>query len=212
MRKTLDLAGQTFGPLTVLRRSGETATSEWVCRCLCGNELILVSTLVQRRSKPYCRCNTHYRRTLDANRKIRSFEYRVWSNMRTRCRNPKATSFRDYGGRGISVVPRWDSFETFLADMGEAPSRQHSIDRIDVNGHYEPTNCRWATRAEQSSNTRNTRLLSHGGKTLHLAQWAREVGLSEDALERRLNLLHWSVEKALTTPARGWGPGRPRSS
>lgn len=82
-------------------------------------------------------------------------EYSVWGNMVRRCGSPKATGFQYYGGRGIKVCERWRrSFKAFLADMGPRPSRRHSIDRINVDGHYEPGNCRWATRRIQDANRR----------------------------------------------------------
>ena len=83
--------------------------------------------------------------------------YRSWLSMRSRCRNPNNESFQYYGGRGIAIAPRWDSFEAFLADMGERPEGA-SLDRIDVNGNYEPGNCRWATMATQARNTRQSKL------------------------------------------------------
>jgi hypothetical protein len=85
---------------------------------------------------------------------LESPEYRIWVAMRQRCRDPRHGSFKYYGGRGIAVCERWKSYENFLADMGRKPSPAHSLDRIDNDGNYEPTNCRWATRTEQNKNKR----------------------------------------------------------
>lgn len=85
-------------------------------------------------------------------------EYRVWKNMRNRCRNPRAVDFGKYGGRGIRVCERWNDFRLFIADMGPAPTTSHTLDRRDVNGDYEPSNCRWATQTEQQRNRTNNKL------------------------------------------------------
>lgn len=139
-------------------------------------------------------------------------EHRIWSDLRNRCNNPLNHAYSDYGGRGIKVDPRWDRFTAFLADMGPRPSPKHSIDRIDCNGPYSPENCRWATRLEQANNKRNNTRLTMGEKTQTIAMWARDTGLSEDVIEMRLRVCKWGIERALTTPHRGWGPRRPRSS
>lgn len=130
----------------------------------------------------------------------RRLEHNSWYSLRSRCRNPKDHAFHNYGGRGIKVCERWESFENFLADMGPRPSPKHSIDRIDVNGDYCPENCRWATRQEQNSNRRDCHYLTHNGETLTVYEWARRTGLSDGAIRYRMKQ-GWSVAKTLTTPA-----------
>lgn len=127
-------------------------------------------------------------------------EYRTWSSMRSRCRNPKSQDYAMYGGRGIAVCERWNSFAAFLSDMGQKPTPKHSIDRIDGDGNYEPSNCRWATPKEQASNWRyRNRRLEFRGETLSLDDWAARIGLTRESLRDRLNT-GWSAERALTTP------------
>lgn len=92
-------------------------------------------------------------------------EYTVWLTMRKRCNDPKHDSYRSYGGRGISVCKEWANFANFYADMGPRPTPQHSIDRVDNNGNYEPSNCRWATLKEQHRNRRDNRMITHEGIT-----------------------------------------------
>lgn len=132
-----------------------------------------------------------------------SSEYSIWMNMRARCNNPANTSYANYGARGIKVCERWESdFLNFLEDMGRRPSRKHSIDRIDNNGHYEPSNCRWATFSEQARNRRTSRFIEFRGRSLTLAEWAQEIGIDMRTLHLRLKN-GWSIERALTQPLRG---------
>lgn len=117
----------------------------------------------------------------------KSTEYKTWRSMKSRCLNPKNPAYHNYGGRGIYVCPQWvNSFEVFLRDMGKKPTETHSIDRINNNGNYEPSNCRWATPLEQSSNLRTNRMVTHGGLTLTMAEMARRLGLRVDTLFQRL--------------------------
>jgi hypothetical protein len=110
-----------------------------------------------------------------------------------------ATGFHCYGGRGIKVCDRWQKFENFFADMGHPPEGK-SLDRYpDKNGNYEPSNCRWATKEQQSRNRRDNRLLTHAGETLCSEAWSRRVGISRAGLMRRIDILKWPLEKALTT-------------
>ena len=128
--------------------------------------------------------------------------------MLTRCRNPRAESFAAYGGRGIRVCERWaESFDAFLEDMGRRPSRKHTIDRIEKNGHYEPGNCRWATQREQQRNRRNNVYLELNGNRRLLCEWAETTGLTINIIWLRLRR-GWSVERALTEPPRPIGPRR----
>lgn len=120
--------------------------------------------------------------------------------MKGRCLNPSYGNYANYGGRGIKVCDRWlESFENFLADMGEAP-RGTSIDRIDNDGHYTPENCRWATDSEQQNNKRDTVLLTANGKTQTINEWAKETGLDVALIRNRIKRHGWSVEKAINTP------------
>ena len=116
-----------------------------------------------------------------------------------RCRNDRQGT---YGKRGIKVCPEWErSFEEFYRDMGDPPSADHSIDRIDNDGDYEPGNCRWATREQQQRNTSRNTLLSHDGETLTIAEWSERTGLKATTICVRLYSLGWSATRALTTPA-----------
>ena len=125
-------------------------------------------------------------------------EYVSWNAMKGRCLNKNDPAFKNYGGRGIKVCARWKkSFENFFADMGPRPSLDYGIDRINNNGNYEPSNCRWATAKEQSSNKRTTVLLTHNGLTLTMAEWARRLGITRTGLWQRLKTK--TVEESLSS-------------
>lgn len=135
--------------------------------------------------------------------------YKTWATMRTRCNNKMAANYSRYGGRGISVCERWKIFENFLLDMGPRPSPKHSLDRIDNDGNYEPSNCRWATRLLQMSNCRQNLLITIAGKTKHLAEWSRDYNTSPSTTRARM-LRGMSWEEALTTPPNS--RARPKST
>lgn len=135
-----------------------------------------------------------------AQRSGRSPTWLAWASMIRRCTLPSQDSYPLYGGRGIKVCQRWlSSFEAFLDDMGEKPAGM-TLERKDVNGHYEPANCRWATQAEQSVNKRTTRLIAHNGESLSAAEWAARTGLPSAVIRSRIDRLGWTVERALTEP------------
>lgn len=127
--------------------------------------------------------------------------YRSWVAMRARCSNPKHHSFARYGGRGIAICKRWESYGNFLADMGERPTGT-SIDRYpDKNGDYEPGNCRWATPKEQASNTRRNRMITWAGETMTMTETERRYGMNCSTLRARLRY-GWSLDRALLTPSK----------
>jgi hypothetical protein len=130
--------------------------------------------------------------------------YRSWRAMVERCTNPKNSAYKNYGGRGIGIDPSWRDFCSFLADMGERPERG-TIERLDSNKNYGPTNCKWASRAEQSRNTRRTRLFTLDGKTQCLKDWTLEYGLKYGTVLCRMSKFGWSFERAIKTPCLGRG-------
>jgi len=128
-------------------------------------------------------------------------EYRAWKAMKGRCYDKNNIGYRNYGGRGISVCERWlHSFVAFLEDMGRKPSPKHSIDRINNDGIYEPSNCKWSTRSEQRRNNRQgLHLVSLKDKTMPICDWAKISGVPEESISARLR--HgWAAEKAIFQP------------
>jgi hypothetical protein len=130
----------------------------------------------------------------------------TWRGMLSRCRSLKEPN---YGGRGIKVCKRWQSYDNFLADMGERPAGK-SIDRIDTNGHYEPGNCRWATAKEQGRNTRANVFFEYEGEKLCIAEIAERCGVDQRLIGNRL-FNGWSLDRAIATPAWAGADGEPVS-
>jgi hypothetical protein len=199
--------GERFGRLTILGLSPDRAANgkaRWHCRCDCGNETTVIGDELRRGRTISCGCARHVRLG-DANRthgcSHRIPEYGIWKNMRRRCSKESSHVYAYYGGRGITVCPEWSSFERFYADIGPRPSPDHSLDRIDNDGPYSPENCRWATQAEQSRNTRRTMRLTHDGRTLSLREWSRETGIPYATLHDRIRR-GWPARTALTQPPR----------
>ena len=131
-----------------------------------------------------------------------SKEYTAWRAMKSRCLNPKGGYFYCYGGRGIGICDVWkNSFERFLSDMGLAPSNKHSIGRIDNNGNYEPSNCRWETQSEQQNNKRNSKIITFNGVSLNVKQWSEKTGMLYCVLYSRIRL-GWSIKRAFEQPVK----------
>jgi hypothetical protein len=184
----VDLAGKVFGKLTVLEFVGRPARgtsgdSLWRCRCVCGKESVAYGCNLKSGKSTTCGCGIAAG-LLKANTthgKYHTPERRVWTDMKTRCFNSNEKAWKHYGGRGITVCDRWlgeNGFSNFLADVGERPSPQHSIEREDVNGNYEPGNCCWATKQEQMRNRRDTLRILHEGKSVTLKEACESGGVN----------------------------------
>lgn len=203
--RTTTLVGQIYGYLTVFSYIGVYAnekTSIWLCQCKCGTFLIVRRPALRSGHTKSCGClNDEVRQRAKTHGQSHHPLYPMWKQMKQRCENPRNDSYARYGGRGIKVCGRWLKFENFLADMGKRPTSKHSIERRNNNKNYEPSNCYWATRAEQNSNTSYNRFLEYRGERLTLTQWANRIGISHSGIQKRLKL-GWSVEQILTTPVK----------
>lgn len=195
--KLRDLTGQRFGHLTVLIR---VPPRKWLCRCDCGKEIGVFTDNLTRNHTTSCGCQkgAMISKSLTTHGKTESRIMHIWEGMKARCLNPNDDRFLDYGGRGITICDRWlESFENFYADMGDPPDKC-SIDRIDVNGNYEPSNCRWATQSQQCNNKRDTVRYFYEGEEHTLSEWATIKNVSHDRLRQRVHKLGWTFEKAIT--------------
>lgn len=205
----INLIGQKFGRLTVIKRTNNAKDghARWLCKCNCGKTTIAISNDLKKGTTKSCGClqkeisikiNTKHGHIKN---KKWSTTYQSWHSMKQRCYNSSTNGYHNYGGRGITVCERWLKFENFLEDMGETPEG-YQIDRIDNNKGYYKENCRWVTPQEQARNRHNNHLETYNEKTQCLVLWAEEYNIPCDTLLSRLNRLNWSIKKALTTPVR----------
>lgn len=184
----LNLVGKTFYRLSVISEAYNNGNgkSMWLCKCECGNLLTITGSNLMNGTTKSCGCLQKERTS--KSRYIhgcshKTSEYSSWTNMKTRCYNNKSEDYNDYGGRGIMVCERWkNSFDNFIKDMGEKPSAQHSLDRMNVNGNYEPNNCKWSTDSEQTRNKRSNVWYEHNGMKMILQDWANYLGASQGNL------------------------------
>lgn len=202
--KQVHQPGERFGRLTLVAEDAMRAYQgryKWIVRCDCGELRSVVLQNLTHGHSTSCGClareATIARSTTHGG--VGSPEHNSWRQMRARCMNSRSQDYSDYGERGITICDAWASFPQFLADMGPRPGTRYSLGRIDNDGPYSPENCRWENDVQQARNRRSSRLLTYQGKTQTLVAWAIEAGLKRSTLQRRIDVLGWSVEDALAT-------------
>lgn len=177
----------------------------WECKCECGKTTVVMASLLKNGTTKSCFCYGRDQRAKSrrTHGKSRTRVWRIYLHMIRRCYNKKVPVFHHYGGRGITVCKRWKkSFEAFLEDMGEPPTKEHSLERINNNKGYSKSNCRWATQAEQTRNTRRTVLITKDGRTMCQNDWCKELGISRNLILKRRRE-GWPEERWLDPPPRG---------
>lgn len=199
----IDMVGEVYGRLTVVRKNGKNKGGNilWLCLCDCGDYSTIVGYSLRRGLTKSCGCLA---KEVARNRMIkhgqsieRTKSYSSWNNMLQRCENKNNKDYKSYGGKGILVCQEWHDFNKFYDDMGACP-KKHSIDRVDRTGNYEPSNCRWATDIVQARNTSRNVFIEFNGERKCVSEWAHIIGISRPSLSLRLK--RWGLEKAMTTP------------
>lgn len=201
-RKHVNIDGRTIGDWYVV---GEVPQKDgvrqrrWLCICSCGTIKVVQQSSLLHGGSNSCG-HDRDRRLAEATRKHgrrRTPLYNRWAGMIRRCENPNVWCYPIYGGRGIRVADAWHDFAVFARDMGEPPFPDAQLERVDNNGHYEPSNVRWATRKEQARNTRQTRFITALGRTLPIQEWVEMYGVPSHKIRNRIDRLGWTPEEAI---------------
>ena len=201
MGKFIDLTGKKYGRWIVLGRDNNK--HKWLCRCECGTERLITAGKLNDGSTKSCGCAHKVRGGLSHH--TLAPRYRL---MLERCYKTSCKQYKDYGGRGIYVCDRWlgkEGLINYIEDISSLPHAKdtgYELDRINNDGNYSPENCRWIPKQDQMFNKRNNRLITFNNTTKTITEWARDVGINRRLLGNRIDMYHWPVEKALTTPVR----------
>lgn len=189
--------GDVFERLTVVSKEIiKKGRPHYRCHCSCGKNIFVYKYSLSGGQKS-CGCWISDHSSTITHGMCGTKVYLAWKSMRRRCNNPNEKSWPDYGGRGIKVCKRWDKFANFFADMGDLPAPGYTIERIDVNGNYQPSNCKWIKKADQCKNMRKNVFLTIDGQTKIVADWARETGVNVHTLWTRL-YTGWSPKDAIS--------------
>lgn len=199
MSKFIDITGNRYNHLTVIRRldNASNGVAVWECLCDCGNITQVRGTNLKSGAVKSCGCLRKTTKPTLRHNMSNTRLYRKWASIKSRCKDPNN---KDYGQRGIKMCEEWaTSFEAFMEwAVSNGYSDDLTIERIDVNGDYCPENCTWIPWEKQQGNRRICRAIEHNGKTQNLAEWCRELGLSYSAIHNRIYKLGWSFERAIS--------------
>ena len=203
----INLIGMKFGRLTIVSKVvADNAVKKMIvrCECSCGKIIDIHMTNLIHTGTRSCGClSGSINKMRSTHNRTNTSEYHIWASMKARCFNEKSKYYHHYGGRGITVCDSWiDSFEQFFNDMGARPSMRHSLDRINVDGDYKASNCRWATTVQQANNTRSNRYLTYQGVTKTIAEWGRQLGINRHTIQSRLNRGNLDIAEVLSTKIR----------
>lgn len=201
--KTIDLTGERFGRLTVIGKSDiqDGKGLLWDCSCSCGNVVSVRSYNLRIGKTRSCGCLKRTDPNYKTHGKSRTRIYGVWTNMKTRCCNPNSKAYPRYGGRGIKVCDEWTNPSEFIKWANESGYNDGlTLDRIDNDGDYCPSNCRWVSMKVQGNNTSRNRLFTMNGETQTLAEWCEKTGMPYKTVYKRVFILGWDFEKAMNAP------------
>jgi hypothetical protein len=210
MSKFIDLTGQRFGRLTVLGLHHSNNGAYWLCKCECGRESVVRGANLRRGATKSCGCGSVEQAKkncekcrCDGHQMSKTRIYEIWKNMKRRCYASNNKRYANYGGRGVKVCDEWlHDFPAFYDwAVANGYSDDLTIDRTDVNGNYEPSNCRWATRKEQANNQTRNHYITYKGETKTLKQWSETFGIPYGTFQHRVQR-GWSMERIVETPVR----------
>lgn len=202
MSKLIDLTGQKFAKLTVIKRAenAKNGNVRWECVCECGNKTIVTGGNLKSGTVKSCGCL----KKIPSNIKHKESKtplYRKWKSMLYRCENPKHQAYKDYGARGITVCEEWHDFLAFKRWVEKTkPNGNLSIDRIDNDKGYCPNNCRWVSEKEQANNRRSNVMIAYQGEIHNLLEWSDILGFNYKSVHNRMHKLGWTFERAISTP------------
>lgn len=213
----IDLTGKKIERLTIIKRIEGTTPIKWLCRCDCGNYKEIWGYNLTRTHTTSCGCFNREQNQKRLRNKEKNPFYKhgksgmrihdIWRAIIDRCCNKKNKNYFNYGGRGITICEEWknDFLNFYNWAIVNGYRDDLTIDRINVNGNYEPDNCRWADTDTQANNKRTNCYIEYEGETNTISEWAKKYNMKYGTLRTRLKVYKWSVEKALTTPVGKWG-------
>lgn len=208
------MIGKKFNKLLVLKRvdNDKYGNTMWLCKCECGNVKEILGAHLRSGHTKSCGClqKENCKKIIHPSKHNMSKTriYKIWNGMKNRTNKNstlKNTLFKNYSGRGISLCNEWNDFNQFYKwAMNNGYKDNLTIDRIDINGNYEPSNCRWITMKKQNNNRRNNIMITYNNETHTLTEWNEILGFSKGLLKNRLNR-GWSVQRAFTTKKGNYG-------